>query len=536
MTADNNKKVDIFDTTLRDGTQQEGIAFSMEDKLLIAQKLDEIGVDYIEGGYPLSNAKDEAFFKEIKKKKLRHSQIVAFGMTRRKNIKPQDDTCLNALLDSKAMTICIVGKAWDLQAKKVLNTTLEENINMIADSIKFLRKKRRKVIFDAEHFFDGYKNNPQYALKVLTAAAQAGAKTAVLCDTNGGTMPSEIKQIIEEIKNNLDMQIGIHAHNDTGLAVANSIAAVQAGARHVQVSMNGFGERTGGADLCTLCPNLSLKMNYKCLHKTGLKKLTEVSRYVYEMANLNPPLSQPYVGASSFAHKGGMHVHAVNKSPIFYEHIDPETVGNSRRIIVSELSGASNLLAKSEKLKLNKDTALVRKILKHIQNLENEGYQFETAEASFDLIVRRFLGHYHKFFELDHYRNVILKTDKNQPVSEASIKMKVNGKIEHHVAEGDGPVNALDSALRKALSNHFPQINQMQLVDYRVRVVNPRGATAAKVRVVIESSDQEHHWGTIGVSTNIIDASWQALIDSVEYKLLREEERTKKILTRISPE
>ena len=421
--------------------------------------------------------------------------------------------------------VTLVGKAWVLHVKKALGTTLEENLRMVSESVKFLASKGREVFFDAEHFFDGYKDNPDYTVKVLQAAAEAGACRLVLCDTNGGALEPEIAQIVAEVGKQVDVPLGIHTHNDSGLAVANSLAAVRSGAIQVHGTINGFGERVGNADLCVIIPTLMLKMGYRCLGKNGLRSLTEASRYVYEIANLNLPMSQPYVGNSSFAHKGGMHVAAVAKSSNCYEHVDPQAVGNCRRVIVSELSGTSNLLAKSAKLAVLKDKNLARKVLKKLEALENEGYQFETAEGSFDLVVRRFLGSYHKFFELDHYRAVILKTNEGQPISEATVKIKVNGTMEHHVAEGDGPVNALDAALRKALEGHFPAVRQMHLVDYRVRVVNSKAATAAKVRVVIESRDQYGTWGTTGVSENIIDATWQALVDSIEYKLLGEEDR-----------
>lgn len=522
-----SRRVEIYDTTLRDGAQAQGIAFSLEDKLQIAIKLDELGVDYIEGGYPLSNAKDEAFFKQISQKKLKHSKIVSFGMTRKKGVKPSDDICLRALFKSQSPVVTIVGKSWAMQVRKVLAATLEENIRMVADSVRYLTRKGREVFFDAEHFFDGYIENPKYALKVLTAAAEAGATCLILCDTNGGTLESDLVKIVADIHNQIDVPIGIHTHDDSGLAVANTLAAVSAGACHVQGTMNGFGERCGNADLCTVISNLVLKMGYQCLQKNSLAKLTEMSRYVYEVANVNPPLCQPYVGASSFAHKGGMHVHAVSKSSCCYEHISPESVGNSRRVIISELSGASNLLARSEKLAFVEDKALVRKVLKHVQDLENEGYQFEMAEASFDLIVRRFMKRYHSFFELDHYRTVIFKGDSGEAITEAIVKLKIGDVVEHRVAEGDGPVDALDAALRRAIVPHYRSINDVQLVDYRVRVVNAKAATAARVRVIIQSRDHSHQWGTIGVSENIIDASWRALVDSIEYKLLREEDHSK---------
>jgi len=481
-------------------------------------------VDYIEGGFPLSNTKDEDFFREIRKLDLKHARIAAFSMTRKKDIKPEDDPCVAALIACQAPVVTIVGKTWAMQVEKVLKTSRQENLRMIADTIGYLREQGRGVFFDAEHFFDGFKDDPDYSLEVLHTAAQAGATRLVLCDTNGGCMSHEIVEIVAEAVRYTNIPLGIHTHNDCGLAVSNTISAIRGGVVQVQGTVNGFGERCGNADLCSVIPNLVLKMGYRCLETQSLTKLTETSRYIYELANLNLPLNQPYVGASSFAHKGGMHVHAVRNGSHCYEHIHPETVGNTRKILISELSGASNLLIKSEKLALINDKKLVRDILEHIQDLENQGYQFEIAEASFDLIVRRFLKHYRKFFELDHYRTVILKSNTSEPVAEASVKLRVDGCVEHHVAEGDGPVNALDAALRLALEPHYPVIKEMQLVDYRVRVVNPKDATAARVRVIIESRDHQHIWGTVGVSENIIDASWQALVDSIEYKLLSAEE------------
>ena len=531
MTAPNKTRssarprVEIYDTTLRDGAQAEGISFSLEDKLAIAAKLDELGVDYLEGGYPLSNAKDQAFFRLIRRRPLRHSRIVAFGMTRKKHTSPQDDPSLLALQKSRAAVVTLVAKASRSQVRRILNATPDENLRMIADSIRFLRRKGRDVFLDAEHYFDAYQEDPPYALKVLEVAADAGASRLVLCDTNGGALEPDIERIVADAVRRFNVPLGIHTHNDAGLAVANTLAAVRAGARHVQGTLNGFGERAGNADLCAILPNLVLKMGCACLRRNSLARLTETSRYVYDVANLALPLNQPYVGPSSFAHKGGMHVHAVRKSAPSYEHVRPEAVGNTRRILISELSGASNLLAKNEKLALLQDKALVRRILKHVQDLENKGYQFETAEASFDLIVRRFLGHYRTFFDLDYYRTVIRKADRLPAVAEAIVKIRVNGALEHQVAEGDGPVNALDRALRKALEPHYPAVKEVHLVDYRVRVVNPKAATAAKVRVIIESRDAHQHWGTIGVDENILDASWQALVESIEYKLLCDLER-----------
>ncbi len=519
-----NKKVFAYDTTLRDGTQAAGVSFSLADKLAIARKLDEFGIDYIEGGYPLSNPKDEAFFKEIRNYKLKHAKIAAFGMTRKKNTKVEDDASINALIKSKAPVTTIVGKSHTKQVKNVLSVSEDENLKMIADSVSFCRKKRREVIFDAEHFYDGYKYDPEYALKTLIVSADAGATTICLCDTNGGSLPEEIYDITKKVCETLGSSIivGFHGHNDSNLAVANSLAAIKAGARHIQGTINGIGERCGNADLTSIIPNLALKMGYKILSNPDkLKKLTELSRFVYETANMNPKENQPFVGSSAFAHKGGMHVHAILKDTSSYEHIPPEAVGNTRRVLISELAGASNVIAKSKIMQQLQDKTLVRKVLNKIQDLENEGYEFEVAEASFHLLVLEALGQRKKFFDLDHYRVVILKKSETEIATEAIVKLTINDKVEHQVAEGDGPVNALDAALRKALIEHYPQIKDMSLVDYKVRVINSQAGTAAKVRVIIESADKTERWGTIGVSENIIDASWQALIDSIEYKLLK---------------
>ena len=515
------KHIEIYDTSLRDGTQMEGISFSLEDKLMIAVKLDELGVDFIEGGFPLSNAKDIAFFKEIRKKNLKNAKICAFGMTRRKDILAKDDAGLIALQKSMAPVCCIVGKTWDFQVTEVLNVSLKENLAMIHDSMAYLKSKGREVFFDAEHFFDGWKANPEYSIKVLQAASSGGACRLVLCDTNGGSLDTEIAEIIGEVKKTIDTPLGIHTHNDSGLAVANSIVAVRSGVVQVQGTINGIGERVGNADLCTIIANLKLKMGYHCLKKNSLVKLTEISRYIYEMENVNVPMGQPYTGLNSFTHKGGMHVHAVNKHSRCYEHVSPESVGNTRRIVISELSGASNLLAKNEKLRVAKDKKLVRKILHSVQDMENNGYQFESADGSFDILVRKAMGNFTPAFELDHYRTVNLKMVNQKPVTEASVKLLVKGKVEHCVAEGDGPVNALDQALRKCLETHYPQLKIMQLLDYRVRVVNSKEATAAKVRVIIESRAKDRIFGTIGVSENLIEASWLALCDSYNYQLLK---------------
>jgi len=517
------RQVLVYDTTLRDGAQAAGVSLSLEDKLLLTKRLDDFGVDYIEGGYPLSNPKDEAYFKQAAKLKLKRSKLAAFGMTRRKYTKAEDDKGIAALLASKAPVVTIVGKASDRQVKEVLSASMEENLRMIADSVRRCRKRGREVIFDAEHLFDGYKDNDAYAVKCLLAALEAGAACVCLCDTNGGSLPNEVSDITARVRRQLgdEVLIGFHGHNDSGLAVANSLAAVQSGAGHVQGTINGIGERCGNADLTAVIPNLALKMGCKCLQPKSLQKLTELSRYFYELANLNLRDNQPFVGTSAFAHKGGMHVHAVRRSSSSYEHVPPEAVGNTRRILISELSGASNVLAKSPLLASIEDPAGVRKILHQVQDMENEGYQFEAAEASFQLLVLKALGKYRKFFDLDHWRVVILRTGRPAPVTEAIVKLRVDGRQEYTVAEGDGPVNALDGALRAALEKHYPRIKEMSLVDYKVRVINSKAATAAKVRVIIESHDKEEYWGTVGVSENIIEASWQALVDSIEYKLLK---------------
>jgi len=523
-------RVVIYDTTLRDGTQAEGVSFSLEDKILIARKLDEFGVDYIEGGYPGSNPKDDEFFRQIRKPPLREAKIAAFGMTRKKGTAVADDVGIAALVNSRADVVTIVGKADTYQIEKVLRTTPTENIKMVHDSVSYCRHRGREVIFDAEHVYDGYKHDPKATVDILTAAAEAGASTICLCDTNGGSLPDEVRQITDEIVQMFGKSIvmGFHGHNDSQAAVANTLLAVQAGARHVQGTINGIGERCGNADLTAVLPNLVLKLGYKALPgPSRLKKLTELSRYVYELANMNMPGCQPFVGAAAFAHKGGMHIDAIQKDTASYEHIAPEQVGNTRRILISELSGATSVLAKSRLIRQLGEKALVRKVLEKVEQLENAGYQFEAAEASFHLLTLKLLGKYRKSFDLDHYRVVILKRDGNAPSTEAIVKISVNSQAEHQVAEGDGPVNALDGALRKALISHYPQIGRMHLVDYKVRIVNPRAGTAAKTRVAIESSDGRQHWRTIGVSDNIIDASWEALVDAIDYKLLQNQQLKK---------
>ena len=510
-------RIELYDTTLRDGSQGEGVNFSLQDKLLLTAKLDEFGVDYIEGGYPLSNPKDAAYFQEAAKLPLKHAKVTAFGMTRRKGVKPSDDVGLNALLAANTAVVTIVGKTWDLHVREVLNVDLEENLAMIRESVKFLKDSGRRVFYDAEHFFDGLKANREYALKTIAAAAEAGAEAVILCDTNGGSQPSWIAEATALAKSKVGA-VGFHGHNDGDLATANSLAAVQAGATQVQGTINGIGERCGNADLVCIIPNLALKLGKDVLSDSGkLTRLSEISRYVYDLANMNFRNGQPFVGASAFAHKGGMHVHAVEKIPHSYEHINPTLVGNDRRILVSELSGQSNVLALSAtKHSLTREQAV--RVLGRIQDLEHEGYQFEAADGSYDLLVRKEIAAYKPLFEKATYRVITEETD-GMFVTEATVKVWLGGRIEHTVAEGDGPVNALDAALRKALEPEYPELKSMRLVDYKVRVVNPREATAARVRVTIESRAGDSVWGTVGVHENIIEASWRALLESFEYQL-----------------
>ena len=521
------RRIEIYDTTLRDGTQGEGFNLSLQDKLMIARRLDDLGVDYIEGGFPLSNPKDEAFFREIREIPLKNARISAFGMTRRRGLKAEDDPGMKALLAAQTPVVTLVGKSSEYHVKAVLSVSLEENLQMIAESIRLLRQAGRQVIYDAEHFFDAFKANPKYAIATLLAAQEAGASVLVLCDTNGGTMPEQVAEATAAVRGQTSAQVGIHTHNDGGVAIANAMAAIRAGASHAQGTINGVGERCGNMDLIPLIANLQLKYNFDCLCPGTLPKLTEVSRYVYETANLNLSPGQPYVGSSAFAHKGGMHVHAVQKDVSTYEHVSPESVGNSRKILISELSGASNIAAKAgRKFDIESDKATLRRVLEKVQDLENAGYQFEAAEASFELLLRKEIGRYREFFQLEHYRVVVLKNSGGEAVSEAAVKLHVNGQLEHHVAEGDGPVNALDKALRKALVGHYQTISQVHLIDYKVRVINSKDETAANVRVIIEcrrdrTDGTKEIFGTTGVSGNIIEASWQALVDAYDYHLIQ---------------
>ncbi|MDI6447658.1 citramalate synthase [Anaerobaca lacustris] len=515
-------KIAIYDTTLRDGMQAEGVSFSLADKLAIARCLDGLGIDYIEGGYAASNPKEMQFFHEVARLGLECSRVAAFGSTRRADCTVDDDVSLNSILATKASVATIVGKTWDLHVTLVLGCSLEENLTICAESVRYLKQKGLEVVFDAEHFFDGYRANPEYAMKVLAAAAEAGADALVLCDTNGGSLPHTIHEVSQQVCEAFgSVVVGIHTHNDTDCATANALAAIQAGARHVQGTINGLGERCGNASLCSVVPNLAFKMGLEPLSPEKIKLLTEASRFVFEIANLPPVMSLPYVGDSAFAHKAGLHVDALRKSKQTYEHIDPQLVGNERRFLISELSGKSNILAEMEKAKIAQDKVLARKILARVQDLENEGYQFEAANASFDLLVRKIMETFKPSFELIKYHVNVEKRNSGDLVTEATVKLKVGDEIEHVVGEGDGPVNALDAALRKSLERFYPALKEVQLFDYKVRVVNAKEGTAARVRVVIESRDRQSIWGTVGVSENVIEASWLALVDSVEYKLQR---------------
>lgn len=497
----------------------------MGDKLKIAKKLDEFGVDYIEAGNPGSNPKDVEFFEKVKDIKFNNAKLVAFGSTRRPYIKPDEDANLAALLRSETSVVAIFGKSWDFHVAEVIRTTLDENLRMIYDSIAYMKKHGKEVVFDAEHFFDGYKANKEYALKALETAWQAGADWLVLCDTNGGSFPSEIAEIVKVVMEKFSaIPIGIHCHNDGGMAVANSIVAVEQGVVQVQGTFNGYGERCGNANLCTIIPNLQLKRNYYCVPQQSISELTGISRYISEVANLAPNERAPYVGNCAFAHKGGMHIDAILKNPATFEHIPPESVGNQRRILMSEVAGRSTILGKIQKVApwVTKDSPEVQQLIDNLKRLEHEGYQFEGAESSFELMVRRALGRDHKFFEVKSFRVLCEEPWQEDYSALAVIKVEVNGVEEVTAAEGDGPVNALDKALRKALEVFYPQLKKMRLTDYKVRVLDTSKATAAKVRVHIESTDGERVWGTVGVSTNIIEASFNALIDSIEYFLYNE--------------
>ncbi len=519
--------IKLYDTTLRDGTQAEDVAFLVADKIRIAEQLDELGIHYIEGGWPGSNPKDIAFFKDVKKVSLRQAKIAAFGSTRRAKTTPEKDNNIRTLIQAEPDVVTIFGKTWDFHVREALRISLEENLELVNDSIAYLKKNISEVIYDAEHFFDGYKANPDYALKTLQAAADAGADCIVLCDTNGGTLPHEIPEIMAQVREAVATPLGIHTHNDSDCAVANTLIAVAAGAEHVQGTINGFGERCGNANLCSIIPSLKLKMGQDCVSDDQLQRLRTLSRYIYELANLVPNKHQAYVGNSAFAHKGGVHVSAIQRHPETYEHIRPERVGNVTRVLISDLSGRSNILAKAQQFNINLDSKdpVTQEILEKIKELENKGFQFEGAEASFELLMRRALGTLRHFFSVIGFRVIDTKRHEDEmPWSEATVQVKVGGRIEHTAAEGNGPVNALDHALRKALENFYPQLKEMRLLDYKVRVLPAGKGTASVTRVLIESGDKSGRWGTVGVSDNIVDASYQALLDAIQYKLLKDRE------------
>ena len=518
--------MELFDTTLRDGTQGQHVTLSARDKLRIAKQLDAFGIDVIEGGWPGSNPKDQAFFEEAQGEDWRHASVCAFGSTRRAGTAPEDDANLQALLAANTDTVCIFGKTWTLHVTEALGISLEANRDLIASSVGYLRAQGKRVIYDAEHFFDGYAANPDYARFTLQAAADAGADTVVLCDTNGGTLPHDIERITATIRKALDDQghadvtLGIHAHNDSGCAVANSLAAVRAGARHVQGTINGLGERCGNADLCAVIPSLQLKMGHRCVPDDALASLTDLSRFTNEVANLDPIDRAPYVGRSAFAHKGGVHVSAVMKNPDTYEHIVPETVGNRRNVLVSDLSGRSNIRYKAEELGIDLEAdGEARKAVARIKELEHLGYEFQGAEASFELLLRQIRGESLDLFTLERLR-VWSEHDEEQVHGlEASLALCVQGERKLAVAEGDGPVDALSNAMREGLSMFYPCLESVRLSDYKVRVLTPQDGTAASVRVLIEHGDGHETWNTVGVSTNILEASWQALADGVRYYL-----------------
>lgn len=530
-TEKNKRTVEIFDSTLRDGAQGEGISFSVQDKLNIVKTLDELGISYIEAGNPGSNPKDLEFFQEVKKIKLQNARLVAFGATRRKDISVESDVNLQSLLVAETSHVAIFGKSWDFQVREILKASLEENLSMIYETVAFLTKNNRKVIFDAEHFFDGYKANPEYALMSLKSAVKGGAICLSLCDTNGGTMPSQIKEIVEKVVKEFTPEgviIGIHTHNDTGMAVANSVIAVEAGAGQVQGTFIGIGERTGNANLSTIIPNLELKLGYKCLPEGNIRLLTPYARRIAEIANVTLEETMPYVGQTAFTHKAGMHIDAVTKNTTAYEHVSPELVGNERVFLMSEVAGRSMIIEKIKKFDktITKDSPVAAAIIQQVKELEHEGYQFEGADGSFELLVRKAIGKYQPFFKLHYYKILGEQPPLDKSLcSFAQLKIEVDGKEEITAGEGDGPVHALDVALRKALEHFFPAVADIRLTDYKVRVLDSKSATAARVRVLIESTDGIDQWATVGVSPDVMAASWQALVDSFEYKLIKDVEK-----------
>ncbi len=517
-----NNHIAIYDTTLRDGTQREGISLSLNDKIKIAKKLDEFGVDYIEGGWPGSNPKDADFFAAVQSLALNHAKITAFGSTRYKNTTPQTDTNIQALVAANTQAVTLVGKSWDLHVIDVLEADLEENLAMISESVAYFKASGKELIYDAEHFFDGYKANPVYALMTVRVAAEAGADCVVLCDTNGGALPWEIEETVREVIQQLNIKIGIHTHDDGGCGVANSLAAIRAGVVHVQGTINGYGERVGNANLTSIIPDLQLKMGKRCVPAANLPQLTDLSRYIAEIANLPHDTHAPFVGASAFAHKGGIHVAAMRKNPLSYQHIDPPQVGNQQRTVISELSGRGNVLDKATEFGIEVDKEEARLALQEIKQLEAEGFAFEAGEASMSLLVRRLKSDYQPPFQLRDFTTWISHRHGIGIVADASVKVIIDGELIHTAAEGNGPVNALSLALRKALFTKYPQLETIHLTDYKVRILDGENGTEAKVRVLIDFIDEgnDNRWSTVGASPNIIEASWRALADSYEFALL----------------
>ncbi|MFB6347628.1 MAG: citramalate synthase [bacterium] len=515
--------VDVYDTLLRDGSQTENIAFSLSDKIRLTHEMDELGIDYVEGGWPGSNPKDIRYFDKMKDETLERTTLTAFGSTRHPNNAPEDDDNLQALLGAETSAITIFGKSWPLHVEDALGVSQQENVEMISSSIRYLKDHGREVIYDAEHYFDGFKHDSDYALKTIDAALEAGADCVVLCDTNGGCLPSDIERIFGKTAEQFAGDLGIHVHNDSGCAVANTIEAVEQGAVQVQGTLNGFGERCGNADLTSVMPNLELKMDIETIGADNLRKLKDVSRFVDELANLKPDTHQPFVGDSAFAHKGGIHVSAVRENPRTYEHIDPDLVGNSRKVLVSELSGKSNILQKAEELGLDisEDDDEASKVVEEVKKLENKGFQYEAAEGSFEILVNRLTGQHKTYFKLVGFRIIIEQESSENQRCEATIKVNVGDRTEHTAADGVGPVNALDNALRKALNEFYPELSEVNLSDFKVRVLDETAGTEAKVRVLVEMTDGETSWRTVGVSENIIEASWQALTDGIGYKLMK---------------
>ena len=519
------KDVLLYDTTLRDGCQAEDVSFTLEDKLRIAVKLDELGIDYIEGGYPGSNERDADFFKRVKKLKLKKAKVASFGTTMKVGIKPSQDFNLRVLLEADTPVVTLVGKTWDLHVRDDLRISQKANLEIIGESIAYMKKRVDEVIFDAEHFFDGFRANPDYAIECIKAAQEGGADWIVLCETNGGRLPGEIREALTQVNRAVKTPLGIHCHNDGELAVANTLAAVEMGVTQVQGTINGFGERCGNMNLISVIANLQLKMGKKCVTPAQLKKLREVSQLFYELANINPNKRQAYVGDSAFAHKGGLHVSGVLKNRETYEHIDPEVVGNRQRVLVSDLSGRSNVVYKGKEygIDLKDKTDAVKEVLRRTKELEGQGYEYQAAEASFELLIQEALGKKKKNFNLIGFRVIDEKRKEGEPpISEATIQVQVDGEMEHAAAMGNGPVNALDQALRRALNKFYPALKQVELLDYKVRVLSSGEGTGAVVRVLIESGDGKDRWGTVGVSHNVIEASWQALVDSIDYKLYKD--------------